>query len=249
MIEVHFHCLPGIDDGPRDWTEAVELCRAAAEDGVETIVATPHVLRDPWINDDPRTIDRLIMELNTRLGGRPRIVPGCEAYFSSDLIDLWERGTGGPLISLNRGAHLLIEFPAGVRPRNAENAVHELSLLGVRPVIAHPERNVEFARDPERLQQLIALGAMTQLTAASVLGEFGAAVEFTACDLLDRGMVHVIASDAHSIDFRPPRLAAARERVRRIWGSEVASALFELNPRAVLSTELETASWRRVHVI
>ena len=77
MIDIHFHCLPGIDDGPSTWEEAVDLCRAAGAEGTETIVATPHVLRDPWLNEDRAERDRLLVRLNALLGGKPAVVPGC----------------------------------------------------------------------------------------------------------------------------------------------------------------------------
>lgn len=234
MIDLHFHCLPGVDDGPRNWDEAVALCRAAASEGVETIVATPHVLREPWINADPKILDRLVLELNTRLGGHPRIVAGCEVLFCSDLVELWEKGCDGPLTGINRGPFLLVEFPATSVPRTAEAVVHEMSLLGVTVVIAHPERNLVFATEPARLERLVQLGAMTQVTAASILGEFGRPFEQAASEFIERDLVHLVASDAHSTGKRPPRLAAARQLVRARWGAEMEERLFVLNPAEVV---------------
>jgi protein-tyrosine phosphatase len=243
MIDLHFHCLPGIDDGPRTWDEAVALCRAAADEGVETIVATPHVLREPWINDDPKVLDRLVFELNTRLGGHPRILAGCEVLFCSDLVELWERR--GPLTGINRGPHVLVEFPATSVPRSAEAVVHEMSMLGATFVIAHPERNLVFASDPTRLERLVQLGAMTQVTAASLLGEFGRAFEQSACEFMERDLVHAVASDAHSTTARPPRLAAARQLVRARWGAEVEERLFVANPAAIAAISVEVGSAAR----
>ncbi len=82
VIDLHFHCLPFIDDGPGSWDDAVALCRMAAEEGVETIVATPHVLRDPWINHDQTERDDLLLRLNDLVGGTPAILAGCELYQS-----------------------------------------------------------------------------------------------------------------------------------------------------------------------
>ena len=226
MIDIHFHCLPGIDDGPRNWDEAVALCRAAEADGVDTIVATPHVLRDPWLNEFQSKRDELILELNTRLGGHPAILPGCEYFFSSDAVDLWHRGAAGPLTGLNRSSFLLVEFPATTIPMSAEAVFHELSVSGVTPVIAHPERNRVFAEQPERLVRFVELGAMTQVTAGSILGDFGKAAQ-AACDVLfDRGVVHFVASDAHSVQRRPPRMGPAREIVQRKWGNNAEEAVF-----------------------
>ncbi len=233
MIDIHFHCLPGIDDGPATWDDAVALCRAAAEEGTETIVATPHVMRDPWINEDRAERDRLLVRLNALLGGEPAIVPGCEYFFAAEVLELWERGSEGPLVGLNRGSALLIEFPAYAVPTNAEFIFHELAVMNVQVVIAHPERNGELARNPERLASLVAKGALTQITAGSILGEFGRGPLAAAEEFHSRGLVHIIASDAHSLKRRPPRMGAARRWVEKHWGRAAEIAMFETNVEAV----------------
>ena len=96
MIEVHFHCLPGLDDGPETWEESVALCRAAVADGAQQIVATPHVLRDRWINDDAVLRGELLARLNRLLGGTPEVLPGCEYWYGSDMLELLEKGTSSP---------------------------------------------------------------------------------------------------------------------------------------------------------
>lgn len=234
MIDLHFHCLPGIDDGPDTWDAAVALCRRAAEEGTTSIVATPHVLRDGWLNEDQRDRDELILKLNTLLGGVPAILPGCEFFYSYDAPELWEQGAEGPLTGLNRSSYLLLEFPGTLVPRDADNVIHELMVLGVTPVIAHPERNLEFARDPDLLARFVAKGAITQITASSLTGEFGRPPLVASGEFYRRGLVHLVASDAHNLVRRPPRLAAARERVRKDWGEAVEEILFEMNPLAVV---------------
>ncbi len=233
MIDIHFHCLPGIDDGPRDWDQAVALCKAAEAEGTNTIVATPHVLRDHWINDDPGARDALVVKLNDLLGGKPTILPGCEFFFSSDALELWQAGS--PLTSLNRTSYLLVEFPASGLPEQAESVFHEFSLIGVKPVVAHPERNLLLAREVDKLARLVELGALVQITCGSLLGLFGR-MAASACDtFFSRRLVHLIASDAHSIERRPPQLAQAREWVRKSWGTAAESMLFDTNPSALIA--------------
>lgn len=237
MIDVHFHCLPGIDDGPATWDQAVALCRAAAEQGTSTIVATPHVLREQWLNEDPSARDELVLKLNTLLEGRPAILPGCEYFLSSDAVEQVERGRWGPLTTLNRGRYLLLEFPPGPVTSEAEAIFFELSLLSITPVLAHPERHAELARTRKRLEDFVARGALIQVTAGSLLGDFGEGARQVSRDLLDRRLVHLVGSDAHSLDRRPPRLADAREAVWREWGHEVATGLFDDNPSALLRSD------------
>lgn len=237
MIDLHFHCLPGIDDGPADWSDAVELCRRAAAEGTTAIVATPHVLRDPWINEDAAARERLLRELNDRLAGSPTVYPGCEYYFSADAVELWEAGAGGPLVGLGGSNALLVEFGADVAERTVESVFHEFVLMGVVPVIAHPERNPAFMESPSWLASLVERGARVQITAASVAGDFGARSRAATDELFASGLVHFVASDAHGVGSRPPRLAAARERVEREWGSDATEGIFDRNPRALLAGE------------
>lgn len=237
MIDIHFHCLPGIDDGPAAWDAAVELCREAAAQGTTHIVATPHVLRDRWVNEDAAARDELLLKLNTLLEGKPAVLPGCEFYFASDALDLWELGPDGPLYGLNRSNYLLLEFPALSVPPSAEEVIHEFSLIGVTTVIAHPERNLELGRDPEKLQALVRAGATAQVTASSLIGDFGKNVE-RACEAFhELGLIHFVASDAHSVEKRPPRLASAYEWARAHWGSADADRIFLRNPEAVLANQ------------
>lgn len=242
MIDVHFHCLPGIDDGPATWVDAVALCRAAAEEGSTTLIATPHVLRNGWMNEDPAVRDQLILKLNTMLGGRPSVLAGCEYFFSADALELLERGRIGPLTGLNRTRYLLMEFPPGPLLSETAAIFHEFTLLDVTPVVAHPERNRLFVSEPEALEELVGRGALVQITAGSLLGDFGSG-PLEACDsFFRRGIVHLVASDAHSVANRPPRLAAARRRVKERWGDGAEQGLFEANPAALLRSE--SLPWR-----
>lgn len=234
MIDLHFHCLPGIDDGPHAWDDAVALCRRAAEEGTTHVVATPHVLREYWLNDSTAARDELLARLNEMLGGSPVVLPGCEYYFSSDAVELWEDRARGPLIGLNRSRYLLLEFPSGSVPRDVPDVLYEMRFAGAVPLIAHPERNLLFSRDPAMLAALVESGARTQITAGSLLGEFGVNAREAAELFYARGLVHVVASDAHDLDRRPPRLRAAFEWATAEWGSEAASRIFEHNARAVI---------------
>jgi protein-tyrosine phosphatase len=243
VIDLHFHCLPGIDDGPADWAEALELCRLAATEGATTIVATPHVLRDPWWNEDVAARQALVDELNRRLGGAPEIVAGSEVWFTDALVELAEAGERGPFTTLAGSRHLLVEFPPGYVAAQAAAAFHELSVMGIVPVVAHPERNLVFAREPGRLAELVDAGALAQVTAGSLVGEFGRGARAAAEGMVASGLAHFVASDAHDPKRRPPRMAAARERVRKLWGAEVEAGLFDANPAALLADAEPPWSW------
>lgn len=235
MIDLHFHCLPGLDDGPRTWNEAYALLRMAAAEGTTRVVATPHVLREPWRNTDRPLRDRLVRTLNTRLAGRPKILPGCEFFYSSDALEGLDLGTSGPLTRLGGGPYLLVEFDAAFVPPNWPSLFHELKVQGVTPIVAHPERNAVLARNPDLLEELVERGAYAQITAGSLLGDFGPTAEKACGEFFLRRLVHLVASDAHSVAHRPPRLKAARAWVRKSWGGTAEKGLFVVNPEAALA--------------
>lgn len=231
MIDIHHHCLPNVDDGPRDLDEAVALCRMAADDGIDTIVATPHVLRGRWQNTSRATLEDAAARLRNRVGDSPRILLGSEYFFAHDVAEVL--AAGNAVIPLAESRYVLIEFAAHSVPPMVEQPFYRLQLDGWTPVIAHPERNAVFQAKPEVLASLIRLGAKTQVTAASLVGDFGEDARTAAVDWISNGMAHFVASDAHNLRKRPPRMTAGRALVREIAGDSVANALFVDNPRAV----------------
>jgi len=232
MIDIHHHCLPNVDDGPRDFEEAVALCRMAADDGIDTIVATPHVLRGRWQNTSRATLEDIAAKLRERVGDSPRILLGSEYFFAHDVAEVL--AAGNAVIPLAESRYVLIEFAAHAVPPFVDQPFYRLQLDGWTPVIAHPERNAVFQSKPELLASLVRLGAKAQVTAASLLGDFGSEARTAALDWITSGLAHFVASDAHNLRKRPPRMTAALALVREIAGETVANALFIDNPRAVI---------------
>jgi protein-tyrosine phosphatase len=232
LIDIHHHCLPGVDDGPADWDDALALCRMAADDGIDTIIATPHVMRGRWQNTSRAALEEIAAELRSRLNDSPRILLGSEYFFAHDVAEVL--ASGNSIIPLAGSKYILIEFAAHGIPPLVDQPLYRMQLDGWVPVIAHPERNAAFQAKPENLASLVRLGAKTQVTAASLIGEFGPEARQAAFDWIASGMVHAIASDAHNIKKRPPRMTAAFAAVRNAAGDDVANALFHDNPRAIV---------------
>lgn len=232
MIDIHHHCLPAVDDGPRDWQEAVDMCALAASEGIETIVATPHVLRGRWRPVSRADLNGKLDELRARTDDTPHLVLGSEYFFAHDMPDVLQAGT--PVIPLAGSRAVLVEFAANAVPPLVEQPFYRAQLDGWTLIIAHPERNHVFQTKPELLARLVRLGAKTQITAASITGGFGAEAEKSSLDWLRRGYVHLVATDAHSMAKRPPRIREARARVEEICGATIARALFIDNPKAIL---------------
>ncbi len=233
MIDIHHHCLPGVDDGPRALSESVDLCRMAADEGIDTIVATPHVLRGRWKNTSRVQLASILDELRAKVGDVPRIVLGSEYFFAHDMDEMLRTQS---ILPLAGGRYVLVEFASHAVPPLVRDPLYRIQLDGWMPVIAHPERNHVFQAKPELLASLIRIGVKTQVTTGSITGEFGREAEAAAIDWIKRGWVHVMATDAHNGTKRPPRFRAARARIVDLVGEQIAQSLFVDNPKSIVES-------------
>ncbi len=233
MIDLHAHILPDVDDGPADTEESLAMVRMAAEDGIDTICATPHLLERPG---------RQRVELfETRFSGLAeailqkelpvRLVLGAEIYFQPDL----ERFLDYPSLTVNgTGRYLLCEFPMPGIPPGADRVIFQLIMSGIIPILAHPERNFSVLRDETVLEPMLHSGALLQINAGSLEGQFGRRVKKCALSLLKKGTVHLIGSDAHNASSRPVRLSPAVDIAAGVVGPRAARALVDDHPRCIL---------------
>lgn len=237
MIDIHTHILPGIDDGVRTADEAVEFARVAVRDGVRTIVATPHCKDGFWENDRARVLEDL-GKLRRRLEDEAvdvELLPGAEVHIATELVDRVRDGRA-PTLGDN-GKTLLLELSLNQYPVEIENVVFQLKLAGILPVFAHPERIRYFQDNVSRYENVIRLGAFGQITTGSITGVFGGTVREFSEELLRKGLVHAIASDAHNLRGRSPVLRSAVDTAAEIVGDEYAEAMVTETPRAFLAGE------------
>lgn len=235
MIDLHCHILPGVDDGAQSLAEAVEMCRLAAADGCEAMVATPHQRRGEWWNSDRGRLAVLAADLQEAVGPGFRVLLGGEIHVDSELLAEVEKlPDGGGILPLAGSHYLLIEFGSAGTPAESLHLIHELVVAGWRPVIAHPELIPWLAPDLELMALLVSRGALTQVTAMSLTGEFGRRPQNDAVALLEAGLVHFVASDSHGVHRRPPGLRRAYRTIAGRWGEEAARRLTHDNPRAVI---------------
>jgi protein-tyrosine phosphatase len=212
VIDLHTHILPGFDDGARTLQDSISMARAAVSDGVRIVAATPHVRAD----------------YPTRASEMERGVAELREALAAEDVQLEVR-TGGE-IALDRLAilaeeelarfglaanpsYLLLEFPYYGWPLDLPSQVCELRRKGIGAVIAHPERNANTQAFPDRMQHLVDLGALVQVTSASLDGRLGRAACKTAFRLIELGLAHLIASDAHAPDVRAIGMKAAADAV------------------------------------
>lgn len=237
MIDLHSHVLPGVDDGARTLAEAVELCRIAAADGCTDLVATPHRRRDPWPDLPAAELGARLAEVQRAAGGRPRLHLGGEIRVDSDLLRELDLDDRGGVLPLAGSRYLLLELePSGAGPDPAELAAG-LAAAGWWPVIAHPELTPCLVREPGQIERLAAAGALFQITAASIAGDFGRAARARSFELVEGGFADFLASDAHRPDWRPTGLGRARAEIERQFGAGLARTLTVEHPAAVLADQ------------
>lgn len=229
MIDIHHHLIFGVDDGARSLETSIQMVEMAASDGITHIACTPHAIaRFPYqfeVNAERRA---LIAE---RTQNKVVLGQGCDFHLTQENID--DALQNPTKYTINGRNYLLVEFDEQyISPAMTEN-FHELIVAGARPVLTHPERNPVLQRYPERMQPWIELGCLVQITANSLSGRFGRIAQKMAYHLLDQGRVHLLATDAHNTDSRPPILSEARKLVAERYGEALAEQLCQTNPQAV----------------
>jgi protein-tyrosine phosphatase len=231
VIDIHSHILPDIDDGPRSWEVAVEMCRMASADGITHMVATPHS-NDRYHFDQPYLLE-CVQRLQELVGNSPKLSLGCDFHLSYDNLQSVLARPERYTVAGSR--YLLVELSDFSIPAQIADCFFKLGDRGVTAVITHPERNAILRQSPQRVIEWIELGCAVQVTANALTGFWGHRVAKVATWLLEHEAVHVLASDAHDAKHRTPILSQAREAAAAICGRDIANALVEENPRAILT--------------
>jgi protein-tyrosine phosphatase len=238
MIDIHAHILPGLDDGARDMDEAIRMCSIAAEDGITQIVATPHHLNGAFYNLK-NTVADSVSSLNAALLKQRvdvTVFPGSDVHLCTDLLD--ELKAKRIMTINNSGKFILLELPNFFVPQHVREQVFRLKLIGVTSIITHPERNKIAMEEPDFLYDLVLAGTLLQITAGSITGDFGHIVEGRVRRLIDSGMAHLVATDAHNPSSRPPRLSRAFKILSDVVGPDEAQMTVVDRPAAVIAGKM-----------
>lgn len=234
MIDLHNHLLPGIDDGASDLNESLELARLFVDQGVTIAACTPHIYPGVYDNTGPdimARVDALQKELQ-RAGIPLHLVAGADVHIAPDLVSKLRNGL---VPSLHGSRYLLLEPPHHILPPRTDEIFFNLVSAGYVPILTHPERMSWIGRNYGMLAQLVNSGAWMQLTAGAVVGKFGREAQKWSERMLQQGLVHIVASDAHHPRSRPPCMREAFERLRELVGETEALNLVEVRPMAILA--------------
>lgn len=242
MIDLHSHILPGLDDGASTWEDALQMARMAVADGIRTMVASPHLYKNRTpdqgkINLKAEVLAR-INEFKEKLADEGidlEILPGCDFPLSYESLQLLE---DDQVFTINDGKrYLLLEFPDASLPPASEDICFRLQSQGITPIITHSERHFIFHEMPRKLQRLLDLGCLAQVTASSLTGGFGRSVARVAREMMRQGYFKILATDAHNTGRRPPLLRQALEKASSIVGKEQALAMVTSTPEKIIRGE------------
>jgi protein-tyrosine phosphatase len=234
VIDLHCHILPGVDDGAKDLETALAMARIAVEDGIEIIACTPHITPGVYDNRGP-DISLGVASLQAALddAGIPRqLTSGADTHLAPGL------GQGlreGRVPSLGGSRYFLLEPPHHVAPPRLDLAVQDLLDDGYVPIITHPERLSWITDHYDQMKALAGAGAWLQITAGSLTGRFGPRPRYWAERMVDEGLTHILASDAHNLRNRAPRLAEGRDAVATRLGAEEARRMVIDRPAGILA--------------
>ncbi|MGM0238768.1 tyrosine-protein phosphatase [Enterococcus sp. AZ103] len=246
MIDLHCHILPGIDDGPQTLEESIAMAHEAIRQGINYILCTPHHDNGHYNNPASKIIPA-VQDLQQQLDQRKielTLFEGQEIRLTSNLMK--EIQQKDILFVDLANQYLLIEFPTMEVPAYAEQLFFQLIEQGHVPVIVHPERNVIFSQNPNRLLPFLEMGTLTQLTAPSIVGFFGKKIQKAAKLMLENNLVYMVASDAHSIKDRGFYLKEAYQEIEKMFGKQYARDMEQMSKDLLNGDPVQRPAFRKV---
>jgi protein-tyrosine phosphatase len=233
MIDLHCHILPNVDDGASDVSVSIEMAKAFVADGVSVVACTPHILPGLYHNTGAQIrheTGRLQQILN-REGILLQLVSGADNHIVPDFV---AQLRSGHLLPLANSRYVLVEPPHHIAPPRLEDLFFNMVAADYVPILTHPERLTWIRSRYDVVGRLIRAGVWMQITAGSLAGDFGRNARYWAERMLDEGYVHILATDAHDVNRRPPKLSQGRERATKRVGNTEALHLVVTRPRGVL---------------
>jgi protein-tyrosine phosphatase len=236
MWDFHSHILPFIDDGAKNIEEFIEMSKIAANEGITKMFATPHYIpngneisREELLNLVDRANDCLKKE-NIPL----KILPAMEVYADWGILEGIDKGE---ILTLNKSRYILVELPMVEIPDYIEELFFELKLRDLTPIIAHPERNLQIQEKPRILMKWVKRGVLIQINTGSLMGLFGSRAQKTARFLLRNCLVHILGTDAHSSNHRPPSMKKAIKLVKRLRNEKQTKLILKEYPRRIFENQ------------
>ena len=239
MIDIHNHLLINIDDGPTSKNEAHDLLEQAAAQGITDIMVTPHHQVGNWytpkekVLEEIKILEAIINDNNIDIN----VHHGQEIRINEHILEELRDGIN---TTLNDSSYILVELPFGKLPPYYDAVIDELVTHGYTPIIAHPERCQPIVNDIDILYELINKGAVAQVTAGSITGDFGDTLQEIGLKMVEDDLIHIVASDAHDADYRPFKLKEALDVIADKLGSEYADTLVDNAEKIFRDEKIDT---------
>ena len=232
-IDIHSHILPGVDDGPETMEETIRMLEMAVKEGISTIIATPHYEPggdNPSVEELRKLLD-LVQEEARRIDEDFKLYLGNEIYYSESVVSLLKSRQA---LTLAGSRYVLIEFPYGIPFKAMYKGINNLIYHGYVPILAHIERYYHIHRRPERIEELVDMGCYIQMNCSSVIGGFMNTEASYNRKLVNKGLVHFVASDCHRDRVRGPIMQTAVNHLLRKCNDERVRMITSINPRKIL---------------
>ncbi|NQT00580.1 MAG: hypothetical protein HQ580_01010 [Planctomycetes bacterium] len=233
--DIHCHCLPALDDGPATMSESLVLCRMLVAEGIATVVATPHQLGRFEGRNETAKVREAVRILNKSLRNNNvplNIVPGGEVRVDERICELLK---ADKILTLaDGGKYILLELPHQIFI-DIEPLLTELASMGIQSIISHAEKNAPLVAQHQVLRKWLENSAHLQITASSLVGDLGPKVQRAAWKFLTSGWATLVATDAHDINARKPRMRAAFDRISARLGKGLAHLVCIENPSRVVN--------------
>lgn len=237
FYDMHCHILPGIDDGASNEYDMMKLVRIAYNEGIRTIMTTPHY--HPYRGSaDVDTVMRVFgksYSLIRHYFPDMEVYEGCEIYFQRDIV---EKLKNGELLTLANSKYVLVEFSTDTECSYIRDAISEILFAGYFPVIAHIERYDNLMDDFELVEELVESGAYVQVNAGSIIGKSGTKAKKDIRKMMQKNLVHFVGTDAHDIKSRPPLMKKSVRYVEKKFGEDVAERIFKINPEMLIKNKI-----------
>ncbi|VDN46249.1 Tyrosine-protein phosphatase YwqE (fragment) [Petrocella atlantisensis] len=250
MFDIHYHLIPNIDDGPDTLEYAQAMVKISYDQGVRTIVATPHMNHPAEFRGNvelERDIEKEFETLRTHIQEaypEMELYLGAEIYLSKQDLNQLDQVN---IRTMNNTRYILVEFSRDFTSLELKQALNELILLGYRPILAHAEVYKCFTNHMEDLLKLREQGILIQCSADNIVGRHQKPDKLRAVEMLKHGLVDIVASNGHNLSSNRPDLAKAYTYVAKKYGTEEAGRLFIENPDTMLKDGLIEQPSRVIH--
>lgn len=231
MIDLHTHCLACIDDGADSIETALNMLKNAKANGAHTVAATPHFYTgkidvDVFLSKRRAACEGVAQSIFGNENEYPRIVTGAEVYINCDISEM----DGIKQLCYENTDYMLVEIAQGVAPSTLSEWIYNLTIIGVKPVIAHIDRYADYKKI---MQELSGMEIVYQLNAAELCGFFSSG---TVKDIVKRHSRFVVSSDMHNLVTRPFNLHKAYDRAKKMFPSQV-DMMFEDGAKRILENQ------------